>query len=135
MCWPNSFLRRNSMNFGPTTIVTTIASTPAARTRITGGSPGGYLGERGCHSFEPHRARGFHKHGIAGSDQLLHLPDGVVDVGDPASGDASVEVPPRELTYSQQLVDPELCRSLTDLAVIVRTGASKLGHVAEDRDA
>src|SRR5262245_26920258 len=35
MCWPNSFRRRNSMNFGPARMEIAIARMPAARTRST----------------------------------------------------------------------------------------------------
>src|ERR671924_186727 len=36
MCWPNSFRRRNWMNFGPTMIEMTIATMAAMRTRVNG---------------------------------------------------------------------------------------------------
>ena len=38
ICWPNSFLRRKSMNFGPLRMEITIASTPASKTSTIAGA-------------------------------------------------------------------------------------------------
>ena len=81
------------MNFGPTTIDTIIATTPAARTRITGASPGWDLCECFCHSFETDGPGCFHEDGVAGTYELVHLPQGIVDIRHPASGNAAFKVP------------------------------------------
>src|SRR3954453_2867423 len=134
MCWPNSFFRRNAMNLGPTTIDTTIATTPAARTRITGASRGWDLCECFCHSFETDGPGCFHEDGVAGTYELVHLPQCIVDVRDPASGNAAFKVPTRELADCQELVHAQLGGGLADFPVVLRACSSELGHVAQDRD-
>ena len=69
MCWPNSFRRMKSMNFGPARIEIAIAKMPAARTRSTRREPL----EGFCDDLEPDRPRPLDEHDVARLDDLLHL--------------------------------------------------------------
>src|SRR5437588_4939819 len=79
MCCPNSFLRRNSMNFGPTRIDTIRATSAAIRTLVTARSPP----QRLCDDLEPDRAGRFHEHGVARAHELARDRDRLGGVGRP----------------------------------------------------
>src|SRR4029077_8331543 len=77
---PYSLRRRKAMKRGPTRIEIRIAARPAIRTRTKVGL---HRRQRYRYRLESQRPRTFHNHGVAGPDELVEVPQGLVDVRSP----------------------------------------------------
>src|SRR3954447_19557040 len=100
MCWPNSFTRRYSMNFGPRKMQISIAAMPAIKTSPTVGSPQQVV-QRDGHGLKAGRARALDQDRVArlelGGEQLgclLGIADqlvGAIDASGLADPDQEVD--------------------------------------------
>src|SRR6185437_1223584 len=100
ICWPNSRLRRNSMNFGPRNMQIRSEAMPAMRI-----VPSIWLRED---ALQPDRARSLHQHAVPGRRQLLEQRARLLGGGDRVQ--LAVEpIAERErlLADGDQHVDPE----------------------------
>src|SRR5438105_600856 len=135
---PNSFRRRNSMNFGPTMIEMTI-ETMAAMSTLVNGEPflGGHSCERLRDRLEAHRARALDEHAVARLDHRAHRLEPLLERRCPPRqrhAFRALQVVVRERTDGDERVDAEAGGHGADLAVVARSLLAQLGHVAEDRD-
>src|SRR5436190_1150982 len=125
MCWPNSFTRRYSMNFGPRKMQISIAAMPAIST-----SPIQELLEGLGDGLQAGRARALDEDGVAGlqpcGEQLRGLPGRADQL-------VRIVVAGRRADADQQ-TDLGLARPRTDLAVIAGGIGAELGHLAEHGD-
>src|SRR4051812_13786183 len=125
MCWPNSFTRRNSMNFGPRKMQISIAAIPAINT-----SPIEQLLEAGGDGLKAGRARALDQDRVAGLElrgeqlgRLLWAADQLVGV-----------IAAGRLAHPDQQVDPFGAGAGADLPVIPVGAGPELAHLAEHGD-
>src|SRR4051794_15521186 len=129
MCCPNSFCRRYSMNFGPRKMQMSRDAIPAMRTRPS------MLPLARQHPFEADGTRSLDQHAVARSRQLLENGPRLLRGGHRVALAAeALGYRQRRLAHRHEHVDPQLVRSLADLAVVARCLGPKLGHRSEDRD-
>src|SRR3954447_17172811 len=145
ICWPNSFMRRYSMNLGPRNmhsvseampamrISPSMASGPSARRARRAAAPARDPPGGRPHSLETGRARPLHEHAVALPRQLLEHRAGLLRTARRVALAAAEAARDRQrgLSDRDHHVDPEPVGELADLVVETLGFGPQLSHRAQ----